>query len=455
MGRRVVVTGLGTVNPLGNNVQDSWRRIRTGENGIGRITRFDVSDFPSKIAGELKDFAPEKVMESKDARRMDRFTQYAMVAGIEAMAQAGLAAGQVKDFAPEKILEGKEARRMDRFTQFATVSSLEALADAGLAPGAADPERFGIILGNGIGGIETLEAQAHRVYDKGPKAMHPLFVPMMISNESAGNVAIRMQAFGPCSVMATACASSNDAIGHAWNMIRDGDADVMIAGGAEAAITQLAVGGFGSMRALSTRNDEPQRASRPFDKDRDGFVIGEGAGMLILEALDHARQRGASIYAEVVGYGMSGDAFHITAPSEDGDGAMRAMAMALRGAGVEPGDVQYINAHGTSTPYNDKLETLAIKRLFGEDAARVAVSSTKSMTGHLLGAAGGFEAGLIALALRHQIMPPTINLETPDPECDLDFVPLTARPAAITHALSNSFGFGGTNAALLMRRFDG
>ena len=413
MNRRVVVTGVGLVSSLGVGTTPNWDGICHGRSGVVRITKFDPAAFACQIAGEVQGFDPLQYFERKDVKKVDPFIQYAVAAA-----------------------------------QFA-------VDDARLVVGPENATRVGVFIGSGIGGFGTIEREHTALMEGGPRKISPFFIPSAIINLASGHVSIRFGAKGPNLATCTACAASAHAVGDSYHIVRRGDADVMIVGGAEAAITQLAVGGFGSMRALSTRNDEPQRASRPFDKNRDGFVIGEGAGILVLEALDHARQRGATIYAEVVGYGMSGDAFHITAPSEDGDGAMRAMAMALGGAGIEPGDVQYINAHGTSTPFNDKLETLAIKRLFGEHAARVAVSSTKSMTGHLLGAAGGFEAGLIALALRHQIMPPTINLETPDPECDLDFVPLTARPAAITYALSNSFGFGGTNAALLMRRFDG
>jgi 3-oxoacyl-[acyl-carrier-protein] synthase II len=411
--RRVVVTGIGLVSSLGIGTQATWDGICQGRSGVVRITRFDTSAFACKIAAEIQGFDPLQYFEKKEVKKVDPFIQYAVAA-----------------------------------SQFA-------VDDARLVVGPENATRVGVFIGSGIGGFGTIEREHTTLMEGGPRRMSPFFIPSAIINLAAGHVSIRFGAKGPNLATCTACAASAHAVGDSYHIVRRGDADVMIVGGSEAAITQLSVGGFGAMRALSTRNDEPQRASRPFDKDRDGFVIGEGAGILILEELEHARQRGASIYAEVVGYGMTGDAFHITAPSEDGDGAMRAMAMALRSAGVEPGDVQYINAHGTSTPYNDKLETLAIKRLFGEYAARLAVSSTKSMTGHVLGAAGGIEAGLTALALRHQIMPPTINLETPDPECDLDFVPHTARPAAITHALSNSFGFGGTNAALLMRRFDG
>jgi 3-oxoacyl-[acyl-carrier-protein] synthase II len=411
--RRVVVTGVGLVSSLGIGTGPTWDGICQGRSGVVRITKFDPAAFACQIAAEIQGFEPLQYFEKKEVKKVDPFIQYAVAA-----------------------------------SQFA-------VDDARLVIGPENATRVGVFIGSGIGGFGTIEREHTSLMEGGPRRISPFFIPSAIINLAAGHVSIRFGAKGPNLATCTACAASAHAVGDSYHIVRRGDADVMIAGGAEAAITQLAVGGFGSMRALSTRNDEPQRASRPFDKDRDGFVIGEGAGILILEELEHARQRGATIYAEMAGYGMTGDAFHITAPSEDGDGAMRAMAMALRSAGIEPGDVQYINAHGTSTPFNDKLETLAIKRLFGEHAARVAVSSTKSMTGHMLGAAGGIEAGFMALALRHQIMPPTINLETPDPECDLDFVPRTARPAAITYALSNSFGFGGTNAALLMRRFDG
>jgi 3-oxoacyl-[acyl-carrier-protein] synthase II len=410
--RRVVITGVGLVSSLGIGTQPTWDGICQGRSGVVPITKFDASAFACRIAGEVQGFDPLQYFEKKEVKKVDPFIQYAVAA-----------------------------------SQFA-------VADARLVVGPENATRVGVFIGSGIGGFGTIENEHTSLMEGGPRKVSPFFIPSAIINLAAGHVSIRFGAKGPNLATCTACAASAHAVGDSYHIIRRGDADVMIAGGAEAAITQLSVGGFASMRALSTRNGEPHRASRPFDKDRDGFVIGEGAGVLILEELDLARRRGATIYAEIVGYGMTGDAFHITAPSEDGDGAMRAMAMALRTAGVEPADVQYINAHGTSTPYNDKLETLAIRRLFGKHADRVAVSSTKSMTGHLLGAAGGLEAGLTALSLRHQIMPPTINLETPDPECDLDFVPLTARPAAITYALSNSFGFGGTNAALLLRRFD-
>jgi 3-oxoacyl-[acyl-carrier-protein] synthase II len=414
MGRRVVVTGMGTVNPLGNNVQDSWKRIKAGENGIGRITRFDVADFPSKIAGEVKDFAPEKVMESKDARRMDRFTQYAMAAGVEAMAQAGLGAGQV------------------------------------------DPERFAVIVGNGIGGIETLESALHRLVDRGPKGVHPLFVPMMIMNEVASNIAIRFQANGPCFCVVTACASSNDAMGDAWRLIREGRVDVAIAGGTEAGITPLALAGFCQLQAVSTkRNDDPSHASRPFDRDRDGFVMGEGAGILVLEELEHARRRGAAVLAELAGYGSSCDANHLTAPHPEGRGAVQAIKEALSSADAAPGDVDYVNAHGTSTPINDPIETKAIKAVFGDHARKLRVSSTKSMHGHLLGGAGGLEAVVTVMAIRDQFFPPTRNLENPDPACDLDYVPNTGSPGRIRAAISNALGFGGHNAMVLFKEFAG
>jgi len=411
MARRVVVTGMGTVSPLGSNVQDFWRAVKAGENGIGMIDRFDTTDFTAKIAGQARDFSPERVLGTKEARRMDRFTQFAMVASIEAMADAKLASGQ------------------------------------------ASSERFGVILGNGIGGIETLEAQAWRVREKGPKAMHPLFVPMMISNEAAGNVAIRFQAWGPCSVVVTACASSNDAIGHAWNIIREGSADVMIAGGTEAPLTPLGLGGFCQLQAVSTRNADPEHASRPFDKDRDGFVMSEGSGVLVLEELEHAKGRGATIYAELAGYAATCDANHLTAPHPAGRGAIRAMKMAIAAGGLTPADVDYVNAHGTSTPINDPIETMAIKAVFGDGARKVKVSSTKSMHGHLLGAAGGVEAIVSIMAIRDQFFPPTRNLDTPDAACDLDYVPHKGYGGRIRAAISNALGFGGHNSVLLFREY--
>ena len=412
MNRRVVVTGIGLVSPLGIGTASTWDGLCQGRCGVGRITRFDASGFSAQIAAEVQGFDPLDYFEKKEVKKVDPFIQYAVAA-----------------------------------SQFA-------VEDARLVIGPHNANEVGVFIASGIGGFGTIEREHSSLVDGGPRRVSPFFIPSAIINLAAGQVSIRLGAKGPNLATATACAASAHAVGESYHIIRRGDADVMVTGGSEAAITPLGVGGFGSMRALSTRNDDPQRASRPFDKDRDGFIIGEGSGVLVIEALDLALARGARVYAEIVGYGLTGDAFHITAPSEDGDGATRVMAMALRNAGIGPADVQYINAHGTSTPHNDKLETLAIRKLFGEHAASIGVSSTKSMTGHLLGAAGGLEAGITALALYHQIMPPTINQDTPDPECDLDYVPWHARPASITHALSNSFGFGGTNAAVLMRRFE-
>lgn len=411
MNRRVVVTGMGTVNPLGNNVNEFWKAIKAGENGIGKLTRFESNGYTSKVAGE------------------------------------------VKDFVPERILEAKEARRMDRFTQFAMVASLEAMSDARLAVGDTDPERFGIVLGNGIGGIETLEAQCRRIFEKGPKSVHPLFVPMMIANEAPGNVAIRLKAFGPCRCVVTACASSNDALGDAWRMIRGGEAEVMLAGGTEAPLTGLGYSGFCSLQAVSTRNDEPDKASRPFDKDRDGFVMAEGAGVLVLEELEHARKRGATILAEMVGYGATCDANHLTAPHPEGRGAIKAMLIALDSAGLAPQEIDYVNAHGTSTQINDPIETRVIKAVFGEHAAKLKVSSSKSMTGHLLGAAGGVEAIVTIKALQDQYFPPTRNLDNPDPECDLDYVPHKGYQGRIRAAMSNALGFGGHNAIVIFKEY--
>ena len=411
MARKVVVTGMGTVNPLGNNVEDFWKAIRAGENGIGKLTRFESNGYTSKVAGEVKDFVPEKLLESKEARRMDRFTQFAMVAALEAMKSAGLEVGQ------------------------------------------AEPERFGVILGNGIGGIETLEAQCRRIFEKGPKSVHPLFVPMMIANEAPGNIAIRLKAFGPCRCVVTACASSNDAFGDAWRLIRDGDAEVMLAGGTEAPLTGLGFSGFCSLQAVSTRNDEPDKASRPFDRDRDGFVMAEGAGVLVLEELEHARKRGARILAELAGYGATCDANHLTAPHPEGRGAIKAMELALESAGLVPADIDYINAHGTSTPINDPIETRAIRALFADHADKLKVSSTKSMTGHLLGAAGGVEAIVTVMAIREQFFPPTRNLDNPDPQCDLDYVPHKGYTGRIRAAMSNALGFGGHNAIVVFKEY--
>jgi 3-oxoacyl-[acyl-carrier-protein] synthase II len=407
------VTGIGLVSSVGIGTGANWSALLAGRSGIGRITRFDVSNFSTQIAGEVKGFDPLQFVEKKDVKKMDIFIQYAIAASQFAMDDSGLS----------------------------------------VTPDLAD--RVGVYIASGIGGFSTIEREHRALLEGGPRKISPFFIPSAIINLASGQVSIRFGAKGPNSATCTACSASAHALGDAFEIIRRGDADAMIAGGSEAAITPMGVGGFGAMRALSTRNDEPARASRPFDRDRDGFIIGEGSGVLILEALEMAQARGARIYAELVGYGMSADAYHITAPSEDGDGAVRVMQMALRRAGVPPEAVDYINAHGTSTPHNDRLETLAIKKTFGEHAPRLAISSTKSMTGHLLGAAGGLEAGITALAVHHQELPPTINLDTPDPDCDLDYVPHTSRKAQVTYALSNSFGFGGTNAALLFRRFEG
>jgi 3-oxoacyl-[acyl-carrier-protein] synthase II len=410
--RRVVVTGIGLVSSLGIGTDANWAALAAGKSGIGTITKFDASQFATRIAGEVKGFDPLAFIEKKDVKKMDIFIQYAIAA-----------------------------------SQFAVDDArLEVTAD--LAP------RVGVFIASGIGGFTTIEREHKALLDGGPRKISPFFIPSAIINLAAGQVSIRFGAKGPNSATCTACSASAHALGDAFEIIRRGAADVMIAGGSEAAITPMGIGGFGALRALSTRNDEPERASRPFDKDRDGFIVGEGAGVLILEEYERARARGARVYAELVGYGMSADAYHITAPSEVGDGAFRVMRAAIESAGVAPDQVDYINAHGTSTPQGDQLETLAIKRCFGDHAAEVAVSSTKSMTGHLLGAAGGLEAGITALAVHKQCAPPTINLDHPDEQCDLDYIPHKSRALKITYALSNSFGFGGTNAALLFKRFE-
>jgi 3-oxoacyl-[acyl-carrier-protein] synthase II len=412
MQRRVVVTGVGLVSPLGIGTEANWDALCAGRSGIGPISRFDATQFSARIAGEVQGFDPLRFIDRKDVKKMDVFIQYAIAAAQFAMDDAGL-------------------------------SVTEDIAT-----------RVGVFIASGIGGFSTIEREHKALLEGGPRRISPFFIPAAIINLAAGQVSIRFGAKGPNSATCTACSASAHAIGDAFEIIRRCGADVMIAGGSEAAITPMGVGGFAAMRALSTRNDDPSRASRPFDRDRDGFIMGEGAGVIILEELEFAKSRGADIYAELVGYGMSADAFHITAPSEDGDGAMRVMQAAIRDAGIAPSDVDYINAHGTSTPYNDKLETLAIKRVFGEHAHNLAISSTKSMTGHLLGAAGGLEAGIGALTVKRQMIPPTINYETPDPECDLDYVPNEKRAAKIEYALSNSFGFGGTNGALLFKRYE-
>jgi len=400
------------VSSLGIGTEATWEGLCAGRSGIRKVTRFDVSAFACQIGGEVPGWDPLNFVEKKEVKKIDLFIQYAIAAADFAMKSAGLT------ISPE------------------------------LAP------RIGVFIGSGIGGFGTIEREHKAYLDGGPRRISPFFIPSAIINLAAGQVSIRFGAKGPNSATATACSASAHAIGDAYELIRRGAADAMIAGGAEAAITHMGLGGFAAMKALSTRNDEPAKACRPFDVDRDGFIIGEGAGVIVLEERESALTRGARIYAEVVGYGMSGDAYHITAPTEDGSGAVRVMQMALRKANVAPQQVGYINAHGTSTPHNDRIETLAIKNLFGEHARKMAISSTKSMTGHLLGAAGGLEAGITALAVHHQTAPPTINLETPDPDCDLDYVPGKCRAVKMDYALSNSFGFGGTNAALLFRRHD-
>jgi 3-oxoacyl-[acyl-carrier-protein] synthase II len=411
--RRVVVTGIGLVSSLGIGTESNWAALVAGTSGIDTISRFDVSQFATRIAGEVRGFQPLDFIEKKDVKKMDPFIQYAIAASQFAMDDA----------------------------QFSVTPEV--------AP------NVGVSIGSGIGGFGTIEREHKALLDGGPRKISPFFIPSAIINLAAGQLSIRYGAKGPNTATCTACSASAHAIGDAYEMIRREAADVMIAGGSEAAITPMSVGGFGALRALSTRNDEPARASRPFDTDSDGFVIGEGAGVVILEELEFAKARGARIYAEVVGYGMSADAYHITAPSEDGDGPYRVMKAAIKSAGIEPSQVDYINAHGTSTPHGDKVETIAIKRCFGDDAPKIAVSSTKSMTGHLLGAAGGLEAGIAILAVHHQLAPPTINLDCADPECDLDYVANKARPLTIEYALSNSFGFGGTNAALMFKRYAG
>jgi len=412
-GRRAVITGIGLVTPLGVGAQKNWEALLRGESGIGPVTRFDISRFATRFAGEIKGFDPLPFIEKKEVRKMDLFIQYAIVA-----AQL-------------------------------------AVEDSGIAPAALEGDRTGVCVGSGIGGIGSIEETHKVLLEKGPDRVSPFFLIQTIINEAAGQISIKFRAKGPNTATVTACSTGTHAIGDSFRMIARGEADIMFAGGAEAPITPLGMAGFCALKALSERNDEPAKASRPFDARRDGFVIGEGAGIVLLEDLEHALARGARIYAEVSGYGMSSDAYHVTAPAPDGDGAIRVMLRALADADARPEDVGYINAHGTSTPFNDKTETLAIKKVFGEHALKIGVSSTKSMMGHLLGAAGGVEAGITALCLKHQIMTPTINYEFPDPDCDLDYVPNAARPAEIVCALSNSFGFGGTNGALLFRRFDG
>jgi len=411
--RRVVVTGVGLLSPLGIGTEETWQAIREGRNGISRIEQFDTTGFACRIAGEIKNFDPSLYIERKEIKKMGRFIQLGIAATEFALAQSGF--------------------KVDSY----------------------NAERVGVYIGSGIGGFEVIEREHKTLLERGPSRISPFFIPATIINLASGYVSIRTGAKGPNSATATACTSSAHSIGDSYKIIQRGDADAMICGGAEAAITPMSVGGFAAMRALSQRNDEPARASRPWDAQRDGFVVGEGAGMIILEELELAKRRGANILAELVGYGMSGDAHHITSPSEDGDGAFRVMRLALKDAGIEPGTIDYVNAHGTSTETGDKIETMAIKRAFCEHAYKLAVSSTKSMTGHLLGGAGGLEAGITVLAMRDQIAPPTANYEFPDPECDLDYVPNQARPMKIDYALSNSFGFGGTNGCLIFKRYTG
>jgi 3-oxoacyl-[acyl-carrier-protein] synthase II len=408
--RRVVVTGLGIISPVGNGVPEAWKNILAGASGITRITRFDTSAFTSQIAGEVKGFDPAQVLSAKEARRFDTFIHYGLAASIEAIKDSGL------DFE-------REAR-----------------------------EQVGVCIGSGIGGLPLIEETHKAVLAGGPRKISPFFIPGSIINLIAGQLSIMYGLKGPNLALVTACTTANHCIGDAGRLIEYGDADVMIAGGSESCVSPLGLGGFCAARALSTRNDEPAAASRPWDKDRDGFVLGEGAGILVLEELEHARKRGAKIYCELAGYGMSADAHHITAPCEDGEGAVRCMANALRNAGLNSAQVDYINAHGTSTPLGDVAETVAVKNCFGDHARKLAISSTKSMTGHLLGAAGGIEAVFSALAVHEQVAPPTINLVNPDPQCDLDYVPNAARRMKIDVALSNSFGFGGTNGSLVFRR---
>ena len=412
--RRVVVTGLGTVNPLAHDVANTWEAIKAGKCGIARITAFDTEEYACKIAGEVKDFDP----------------------GV--------------------WIDRKEARKLARFSQFAMAGSAQALEDAGLDKGGADPDRVGVILGNGIGGYEVTEEGIRQLAEKGPRGVAPMTIPKMIINEGPANVAIRYGFHGPCYAVVTACTSATDAIGSALNAIRWGQIDVAVTGGMEAAITPFGIAGFIKLTALSTMyNDNPTAASRPFDKDRDGFVMGEGSGILILEELNHALDRGAKIYAEVAGYGMTCDAYHLTSPDVEGNGPAKSMTLALKDAGMEPSEIGYLNAHGTSTPTNDPLETIAIKKAFGDHAYKMAISSTKSMTAHMVGGAGGMEAIISILAMRDGFIPPTINLDNPDERCDLDYVPKVGRKADLRAVLSDNLGFGGHNGSLIFKRFEG
>ena len=412
MKKRVVITGLGAISPVGNTAAELWQALLAGKSGIGPITRFDAAEYDAKIAGE------------------------------------------VKDFDPTAFIDKKEARRMDRFTQFAIAAAKMALDDSGIDLAQADKSRIGSFVGSGIGGMDTLHDQYKNLFEKGPNRVSPFFIPMMIANMAAGQVSIAFGLQGPSSCVVTACATGTNCIGDAMKVIQRGDADVMVAGGTEAAISPAGMAGFCAMKALSTRNDAPEKASRPFERDRDGFVMGEGSGIVVLESLEHALARGARIYAELAGYGSNADAYHVTAPAPEGAQAARCMELAIKDAGLQVTDVDYINAHGTSTPLNDKNETLGIKRLFGDHAKNIAVSSIKSMTGHLLGAAGGIECVATALTVLNDMMPPTINYDNPDPDLDLDYVPNQARAKVVKVAISNSFGFGGHNATLLVKKFE-
>jgi 3-oxoacyl-[acyl-carrier-protein] synthase II len=413
MDRRVVITGLGTVNPLGNSVTEFWTNVKALKNGITRVTHFDPTDFTSQVAGEVKDFSSDDYIERKEARRMDPFTIYALV------------------------------------------SALQAAEDAGIKNGGVDSTRFGVVIGNGIGGLDMLSDSYRKLYDRGPKAVYPLLAAGMIPNIAGAYIAIKLKAQGPCHTIVTACSSGNDGIGMAYLWIKSGVADVMIAGGTEAAMTPIGLAGFCAIKALSTKyNDQPEKASRPFDRDRDGFVLGEGAGILVLEEMEHAKSRGVKIYVELAGYGVSCDASHLTAPHPEGKGAIMAMRMAIEDGGLRPSDIDYINAHGTSTPLNDPVETKAIKEVMGEHARKVKISSTKSMIGHLLGGSGGVEAVATAMALDQQYYPGTRNLDNPDPVCDLNYLPKKGEEGPMRVALSNSFGFGGHNSVLLFKRYE-
>ena len=409
--RRVVVTGVGLITPLGTGTEKSWKNLLDGRSGIRKITQFDATHFTCQVAGEVPDF-------------------------------------EINQF-----IEIKEQKKMDRFIHFAFAAAKMAVEDSGLKITKDNADRTGVLVGSGIGGLSAIEHYHTILLEKGPKRISPFFIPMLIINLAAGQISIHFGAKGPNSAVATACASGTHSIGDAFKIIKRGEADAMISGGTEAVITPLAVGGFSSMKALSTRNNEPEKASRPFDRDRDGFVMGEGAGIMVLEDMEHALSRGAKIYAEITGYGMTGDAYHITSPPPEGEGAARCMRASLKDANIHPEEIEYINAHGTSTKYGDELETQAIKSVFGKHAYKFAVSSTKSMTGHLLGAAGGVEGVICALSIFNKIIPPTINLENPDPECDLDYIPNKARAMDINMAMSNSFGFGGTNACIIFRKY--